>query len=77
MARKRKPCWWCESEKFIQLVDTDKIKNVDACLEIYPDNEFMGIDIDGMSDDGELTFSDDRYEIPMHYCPNCGRKLGY
>ena len=74
MARK-KPCEWCDGEKFIALVDADKIKNVDACLEIYPDNGFMGIDIDGINDEGEITLSENRYEIPMHYCPNCGRKL--
>ena len=76
MARK-KPCEWCEGDKFIQLIDVNEIKNVDACLEIYPDNEFMGIDIEGWNDEGEITVSDGKFEIPMHYCPNCGRKLGF
>ena len=74
MARKRTPCEWCEAEQFIRV--TDEAKNVDATLEIYPDECFMGLNVQGMNDDGGMT-SEDTLDIPMNYCPNCGRKLGY
>lgn len=75
MARKKKPCEWCESEQII-LVTEEYAKNADATLEIYPYNCFMGLNVQGRSDDGELT-TEATLDIPMNYCPACGRKLGY
>lgn len=75
MARKRKPCEWCEGEQFIRL-GTDETRNVRADLEIYPDNCIMAFYVQGLSDDGELT-AEESVDIPMNYCPACGRKLGY
>ena len=75
MARKKKPCEWCEAEQVIRVTD-EYAKNTDATLEIYPDNCFMGLNVQGKSDDNEMT-SEDTLDIPINYCPNCGRKLGY
>ena len=72
--RKRKPCEWCEQEQFIQ--SAYDARNVSAQLEIYPDNCTMAIIIQGQSDDGELTH-EESWDIPMNFCPNCGRRLGY
>lgn len=74
MARKKKPCEWCESEQFFGT--EDGAKNVSASLEVYPEEAFMGVIIQGLSDDGELTH-EERFDIPMHFCPNCGRELGW
>ena len=92
MARKKKPCEWCESEQFFHLGD-DSTKNVRADVEIYPDNGVIAFCVQGLSDDGELNgviafcvqgLSDDgeltaeeSLDIPLNFCPACGRKLGY
>ena len=47
---------------------------MDADLEIYPDNGFIGIGIVQLNDEGEIIL-EENYDIPMNYCPNCGRKL--
>ena len=73
MARKKKPCEWCESENFVHIAEGDK--NVEAVIEIYPDQCFIGISVVGINDEGETTSEKD-VDIPMNFCPNCGRKLG-
>ena len=45
-------------------------------VEIYPDQTLLAICFQGMSDDGALTH-EQSFDIPMNYCPNCGRKLGW
>lgn len=72
--RKQKPCEWCEQEHFIQ--SEQDARNVSATLEIYPDNCTMAVIIQGISDDGGLTH-EESWDIPMNFCPNCGRRLGY
>ena len=74
MARKRKPCEWCEQDQFIS-TDYDA-RNVSGQIEIYPDNGIISIIFQGMSDDGALTH-EESFDIPMDYCPACGRKLGW
>ena len=74
MARKRTPCEWCEGEHIIRL--NESCRNVDAVVEMYPDNGFIGIGVQVINDEGEVTAEQDM-EIPLNYCPNCGRKLGY
>ncbi len=72
--RKQKPCEWCEQDQFIQ---TDyNARNVSVQLEVYPDNGTMSILIQGLSDDGALTH-EESWDVPMNFCPNCGRKLGW
>ena len=70
MARK-KPCEWCEREQIYKVAEA---RNVSGQIEIYPDNCFMAFWVQGMNDDGELK-AEESIDIPMNYCPNCGRKL--
>lgn len=72
MARPKKPCEFCEQEQIWQ-TDYDA-RNVFGSVEIYPENFFIGVCFQGKSDDGEQTF-EQSFDIPMNYCPNCGRKL--
>lgn len=72
--RKQKPCEWCEQDQIFQTsIDA---RNSSGQVEIYPDNAFISIWFWGKSDDGEQT-SEENMGIPMNYCPNCGRKLGW
>lgn len=72
MARKRTPCEWCNTEHIIRLAEG--ARNVDAVMEIYPDNGFIGISVQAINDEGEVKAAQD-VDIPLNYCPNCGRKL--
>ena len=72
MARKRTPCEWCDGERFFQLAES--ARNVQGGVEIYPDNGFMSFYVQGMDDDGALK-AEDSMDIPLNFCPNCGRKL--
>ena len=72
--RKKKSCEWCESDLFFK-TEYDA-KNVSGQMEIYPNNCLIAVIFQGMSDDGELTH-EESFDIPMNYCPNCGRKLGW
>lgn len=74
MARKKKPCEFCNQETILRLAE--ECRNVDAVAEIYPDNGFMSVSVHGINDEGETT-GEHEIEIPLNYCPNCGRKLGY
>ena len=72
MARKRTPCEWCEAERFFRLAEN--ARNVQAGLEIYPDNGFLAFYVQSINDEGELK-AEESMDIPMNFCPNCGRKL--
>ena len=54
----------------------DNTRNVRADVEIYPDNGVIAFCVQGLSDDGELT-AEESVDVPMNFCPACGRKLGY
>lgn len=71
MARKRTPCWFCESEH----MDTAEERGIQLTTEVYPDNEVIAIIVNGNPDGGE--FVEMQMEIEMHYCPVCGRKCGF
>lgn len=72
--RKQKPCEWCDGELFLR---TDEgAKNVQGHIEIYPDIGAISVYFFGISDDGETTH-EQSYHLPMNFCPNCGRRLGY
>lgn len=68
MGRKIKPCEWCEDEVF----NNDVHGTHQFCVEIYPFNNIICI-----SSFAEVNEEIDEMsaEIPMNYCPNCGRKL--
>ena len=70
MARK-KPCEWCGEDQIYQVVEA---QNVSGQVEVYPDNGVIAFWVQGMNDDGELK-TEESMDIPMNYCPNCGRKL--
>lgn len=72
--RKQKSCEWCEGEQIFR-TDYDA-RNVSGTLEIYPEQTLIAVWFQGMSDDGALTH-EQSFDIPMNYCPNCGRKLGW
>ena len=74
MARKRTPCEFCRQETILR--GDEECRNVDVAVEIYPDNCFMGVSVHGINDEGQTT-GEFEIDIPMNYCPNCGRKLGY
>ena len=71
MARKKEPCWFCESEH----IDSTENHQLQLTAEVYPDNELIGIVASGNPDGGE--FVELQMDIEMHYCPMCGRKCGY
>lgn len=72
--RKQKPCEWCETEQIFR-TDYDA-RNVSGTLELYPEQTLISVWFQGMSDDGAMTY-EESFDIPMNYCPNCGRKLGW
>lgn len=72
--RKKKPCEWCEQEILIQT--NGAAKNVQGNVEIYPDVGALAVYFFGIDDDGAQTH-EESIHIPLNYCPNCGRKLGF
>ena len=72
MARRRKPCEFCERE----FVDTIELRNAQAQIQIYPDNCLVSFWVSSHTDDGELNGEND-FSFEMNWCPVCGRKVGY
>ena len=74
MGRKPKaPCDFCESDVF---GSPDELPNAHIYFESYPDNGSMAFTVFSFSDDREQN-GEGTYSIPFHYCPQCGRKLGW
>ena len=76
MARKKKaaePCEFCEGDSY---GSPDTLPNAEIYFESYPDNGSMCVTIYSFSDDREQN-GEMSYQIPFHYCPQCGRKLGW
>lgn len=68
--RKKTPCEFCEFEGNYINEDVDSLS---LTVEVYPEEEFIGVSLVGVSkDEKEVELM---YQLPMHYCPNCGRKL--
>lgn len=72
MARRVKvPCEYCE-----ETWGSDyKIHRNGYCLwvEFYPYNNIMAAIAQANDEDGEMI--EDAINIPMNFCPNCGRDL--
>ena len=71
MARRKKPCEWCEDT-----VTGDYIEHRNGyCLwyEVYPFNNLIAVIAQANDENGELI--EDSVQIPMNFCPNCGRDL--
>lgn len=67
---KKKPCEFCEMEDNIA---EDTVDNLQLSIESYPYNNFIGICLTGLdTNEHEVEIN---FEIPLNYCPNCGRKL--
>lgn len=71
MGRARKPCEWCEDDNYSEYV-TDRNG---FCLwaELYPFNNVIEVIAQANDENGYMI--ERRVDIPMNYCPNCGRKL--
>ena len=74
MAKKSKPCDFCEEEHYMEANSRAEIHH-DLLVEVYPFNGHIAVlsyAQDDTCDMNELTL-----EIPLNYCPVCGRKLGW
>ena len=71
MARKRKPCEWCEEDIFSDYIEG----RWGYCLwyEVYPFNNHITVISQAQDEEGEMIEAS--VEIPMNFCPNCGRDL--
>lgn len=71
MARRQKPCEFCEDTWFS---DYKEHRN-GYCMwfEIYPFNNVIAAIAQANDEEGEMI--EDSLEIPMNFCPNCGRDL--
>lgn len=71
MGRARKPCEWCEDDNCSEYV-TDRNG---FCLwaELYPFNNVISVIAQASDENGYMI--ERSIDIPMNYCPNCGRKL--
>ena len=71
MARARKSCEYCEDTYISEYVDHRN----GYCLwaEYYPFNNVISVLAQANDELGEMI--EDHIDIPMNYCPNCGRKL--
>lgn len=75
MARK-KPCDYCEQENYIEpWLDGVEMNRPwhSITAELYPFNGHMTFISQAENPSGET--GELWVEIPMNYCPNCGRKL--
>ena len=70
--RRQKPCEYCDGEKFFQ---KDGSNGHALNVELYPENCLLAVVSFANGDTGEMI--ELKMDIPMYYCPCCGRKLGY
>ena len=70
MAAKRPPCEYCE-QGYGELVTVHSPNSDDLTAEIYPG---VGIYVFAYSKDENGETCVDTLQIPMNYCPVCGRK---
>lgn len=69
MTRSRKACEYCCEDHW----DSENIGKNQISVEIYPEAGFIGVTgfLQNINEEmDEVTFN-----IPMNYCPVCGRKL--
>lgn len=71
MSRRKKPCEWCEEDVYGDYIE----HRGGYCLwyEVYPFNNLIAVICQATDDDGE--FIEDSVQLPMNFCPNCGRDL--
>ncbi len=71
MGRKRTPCEFCNGEYEPEYIDGPN----GYCLwaEVYPFNNLLAVIAQANTEEGEMI--EKAIEIPMNYCPVCGRDL--
>lgn len=69
--RRIKPCEFCEDETASEYIEHRN--GYCLWLEIYPFNGYISAICQANDEIGEMI--EDSIEIPMNYCPKCGRKL--
>lgn len=70
--RRKTACEYCGDEMYATPYKTHRNG---YCLwaEYYPFNNVISVFAQANDEDGEMI--EDYVDIPMNYCPNCGRKL--
>lgn len=70
MARRKKPCDFCETDYIYSYV----AKENQLAVEFYPDNDgLFAVIAFGFDQSGEPTELD--WDMEFKFCPFCGRKL--
>lgn len=70
MARKRTPCEFCGDERWWS---SQGETQHELYIEAYPENNYIGVTSFGLGRSEEIE--ELREELPMNFCPNCGRDL--
>ena len=70
MARKRTPCEFCAEERWWS---SQGRSAHELYIECYPENNCIGITSFGPDANEEIE--ELREELPMNFCPGCGRDL--
>lgn len=71
MARRKKPCEFCEDTWFSDSID--RRNGYSLWYEVYPYNNHIAVFAQAKDEEGELI--EDCVEIEMNFCPVCGRRL--
>ena len=67
----KRPCEYCEEEWASDY--TEHRNGYCLWLEVYPHNNLMAAIAPANDENGEMI--EDSIDIPMNFCPNCGRNL--
>lgn len=70
MARKRKPCPFCECD---EIYNEEGSNGFQACVEVYPDSNIIAFTAFAPDENGEQQ--EKNFQIQMNFCPECGRNL--
>ena len=67
------PCDFCAKAHFSE--SDRNAKNIRCIAGVYPNIRQISVVAFGFDDSGDVTHGE-TFQIPMNYCPNCGRRLG-
>lgn len=68
---KKKPCDFCEQD---QQMTQEGVNGHQLCVEFYPDNGLLAVTSfanDEVGESRELAI-----DLPVNFCPECGRRIG-
>lgn len=71
MGRKRTPCDFCSGEYWPDGID--RRNGFYLWMEVYPFNNLIAVIAQANDENGEMI--EEAIQIPMNFCPNCGRDL--